>query len=171
LAGALFGQLDSDGSGESFLSVHWVAVPKALRARRVNRRPGRGGVRVRSPPRTRYHSRADCCSASFFPRAAQRGRSLTQTHNPARRYMCSKYGLSEEASEALFKMLAGDREVVGRRDLATFLWPEDPSKAVGSGQQPARAEAAHPAGGTLEGIRPEVLLGGGDTLSPPALGR
>jgi hypothetical protein len=85
--------------------------------------------------------------------------------------MCSKYGLSEEASEALFKMLAGDREVVGRRDLATFLWPEDPSKAVGSGQQPARAEAAHPAGGTLEGIRPEVLLGGGDTLSPPALGR
>jgi hypothetical protein len=28
----------SDGGGESFLRVHWVAVPKALRARRVNRR-------------------------------------------------------------------------------------------------------------------------------------
>jgi hypothetical protein len=26
------------GGGESFLRVHWVAVPKALRARRVNRR-------------------------------------------------------------------------------------------------------------------------------------
>jgi hypothetical protein len=25
------------GGGESFLRVHWVAVPKALRARRVNR--------------------------------------------------------------------------------------------------------------------------------------
>jgi hypothetical protein len=29
----------SRGRGESFLRVHWVAVPKALRARRVNRRP------------------------------------------------------------------------------------------------------------------------------------
>jgi hypothetical protein len=28
----------SGGGGESFLRVHWVAVPKALRARRVNRR-------------------------------------------------------------------------------------------------------------------------------------
>eukprot|EP01047_Picozoa_sp_COSAG01_P050942 COSAG01_NODE_5200_length_4415_cov_3.887396_2_plen_104_part_00 len=26
------------GVGESFMRVHWVAVPKALRARRVNRR-------------------------------------------------------------------------------------------------------------------------------------
>ena len=26
------------GGGESFLRVHWVGVPKALRARRVNRR-------------------------------------------------------------------------------------------------------------------------------------
>jgi hypothetical protein len=32
------------GGGESFLRVHWVAVPKALRARRVNRRRG-GGTR------------------------------------------------------------------------------------------------------------------------------
>jgi hypothetical protein len=29
------------GSGESFLRVHWVAVPEALRARRVNRSPQR----------------------------------------------------------------------------------------------------------------------------------
>jgi hypothetical protein len=28
----------SSGGGESFMRVHWVAVPKALRARRVNRR-------------------------------------------------------------------------------------------------------------------------------------
>jgi hypothetical protein len=33
------------GSGEWFLRVHWVAVPEALRARRVNRRRtlARGG--------------------------------------------------------------------------------------------------------------------------------
>jgi hypothetical protein len=29
------------GGGESFLRVHWVAVPEALCARRVNRRPQR----------------------------------------------------------------------------------------------------------------------------------
>jgi hypothetical protein len=49
------------GGGESFLRVHWVAVPKALRARRVNRRrrrrlPGRlagrgGGAARRSGAR------------------------------------------------------------------------------------------------------------------------
>eukprot|EP01047_Picozoa_sp_COSAG01_P044961 COSAG01_NODE_4108_length_5340_cov_53.162183_3_plen_245_part_00 len=31
------------GAGELFLRVHWVAVPKAVRARRVNRRPGLAG--------------------------------------------------------------------------------------------------------------------------------
>jgi multisite-specific tRNA:(cytosine-C5)-methyltransferase len=31
---------EDDGGGESFMRVHWVAVPKALRARRVNRRRG-----------------------------------------------------------------------------------------------------------------------------------
>jgi|EP01047_Picozoa_sp_COSAG01_P080379 hypothetical protein len=38
------------GSGESFLRVHWVAVPEALRARRVNRRRHRwaGGCAQRS---------------------------------------------------------------------------------------------------------------------------
>jgi hypothetical protein len=40
------------GGGESFLRVHWVAVPEALRARRVNRRrrrcaEGRAGVVLR----------------------------------------------------------------------------------------------------------------------------
>eukprot|EP01047_Picozoa_sp_COSAG01_P005412 COSAG01_NODE_184_length_22692_cov_155.762758_18_plen_111_part_00 len=34
------------GEGESFLRVHWVAVPEALRARRVNRRRRRGGGRA-----------------------------------------------------------------------------------------------------------------------------
>jgi hypothetical protein len=33
------------GGGESFLRVHWVAVPKAMRARRVNRRRCRAGAR------------------------------------------------------------------------------------------------------------------------------
>jgi hypothetical protein len=33
-----FEHMDTNGDGESFLRVHWVAVPKALRARRVNRR-------------------------------------------------------------------------------------------------------------------------------------
>jgi hypothetical protein len=33
------GLLGGGGGGESFLRVHWVAVPEALRARRVNRRP------------------------------------------------------------------------------------------------------------------------------------
>jgi hypothetical protein len=32
------GRRPGGGGGESFLRVHWVAVPKALRARRVNRR-------------------------------------------------------------------------------------------------------------------------------------
>eukprot|EP01049_Picozoa_sp_SAG25_P007890 SAG25_NODE_672_length_6012_cov_14.256046_2_plen_153_part_00 len=32
------------GGGESFMRVHWVAVPKALRARRVNRRRRRWGA-------------------------------------------------------------------------------------------------------------------------------
>jgi|EP01047_Picozoa_sp_COSAG01_P062401 hypothetical protein len=32
---------EHDGGGESFMCVYWVAVPKALRARRVNRRPQR----------------------------------------------------------------------------------------------------------------------------------
>jgi hypothetical protein len=36
-AGGLPPQGDG-GGGESFLRVHWVAVPEALRARRVNRR-------------------------------------------------------------------------------------------------------------------------------------
>jgi hypothetical protein len=34
---------DDGGGGESFLRVHWVAVPKAMRARRVNRRRAHGG--------------------------------------------------------------------------------------------------------------------------------
>jgi hypothetical protein len=39
LAGATAASEDrEEGLGESFLRVHWVAVPKALRARRVNRR-------------------------------------------------------------------------------------------------------------------------------------
>jgi hypothetical protein len=33
-----WGAYGGGGGGESFLRVHWVAVPKALRARRVNRR-------------------------------------------------------------------------------------------------------------------------------------
>jgi hypothetical protein len=37
-AGASHGGGGGGGGGESFLRVHWVAVPKALRARRVNRR-------------------------------------------------------------------------------------------------------------------------------------
>jgi hypothetical protein len=41
------------GGGESFIRVHWVAVPKALRARRVNRRrtrrrPTKGGWSLRT---------------------------------------------------------------------------------------------------------------------------
>jgi hypothetical protein len=39
------------GGGESFLRVHWVAVPEALRARRVNRRGSR--------PRWEYLERPD----------------------------------------------------------------------------------------------------------------
>jgi hypothetical protein len=35
------------GGGESFLRVHWVAVPEAVRARRVNRRWSGGGLRGR----------------------------------------------------------------------------------------------------------------------------
>ena len=38
-------------AGESFLRVHWVAVPEALRARRVNRRGSR--------PRWEYLERPD----------------------------------------------------------------------------------------------------------------
>jgi hypothetical protein len=35
-------------AGESFLRVHWFAVPKAMRARRVNRHhpPGGGGAQL-----------------------------------------------------------------------------------------------------------------------------
>jgi hypothetical protein len=39
----------SSGGGESFLRVHWVAVPKALRARRVSRRRRRWRRRRRRP--------------------------------------------------------------------------------------------------------------------------
>jgi hypothetical protein len=31
------------GTSESFLRVHWVAVPETVRARRISRRGGRGG--------------------------------------------------------------------------------------------------------------------------------
>jgi hypothetical protein len=39
------------GGGESFLRVHWVAVPKALRTRRVNRRRRRRRRRRGARPR------------------------------------------------------------------------------------------------------------------------
>jgi hypothetical protein len=35
---ASYKRMVGGGGGESFLRVHWVAVPQALRARRVNRR-------------------------------------------------------------------------------------------------------------------------------------
>eukprot|EP01047_Picozoa_sp_COSAG01_P019603 COSAG01_NODE_1095_length_11714_cov_9.062930_2_plen_99_part_00 len=37
------------GGGESFLRVHWVGVPEALRARRVNRRSQRRGPSLSRP--------------------------------------------------------------------------------------------------------------------------
>jgi hypothetical protein len=35
---------DGGGGGEPFLRVHWVAVPKPVRARRVSRRRGLAGA-------------------------------------------------------------------------------------------------------------------------------
>jgi hypothetical protein len=58
--------LAAGGSGESLMRVHWVAVPKVLRARRANNRrsrrrpqksrPVRGGVRPGGQVRARLHS-------------------------------------------------------------------------------------------------------------------
>eukprot|EP01049_Picozoa_sp_SAG25_P014454 SAG25_NODE_2563_length_1530_cov_66.713935_2_plen_77_part_00 len=44
----LLARLPSLRNGESFTRVHWVAVPKVLRARRVNRRRRQGGEDVGS---------------------------------------------------------------------------------------------------------------------------
>jgi hypothetical protein len=44
-------ELAGGGGGESFLRVHWVAVPKALRTRRVNRRRRRRRRRRGARPR------------------------------------------------------------------------------------------------------------------------
>eukprot|EP01047_Picozoa_sp_COSAG01_P023763 COSAG01_NODE_1447_length_10278_cov_47.625209_3_plen_198_part_00 len=63
------------GGGESFLRVHWVAVPEALRARRVNRcgcRRGCAAARHGRGAHLRPHRRhCRCCST-----AARTGRAL-----------------------------------------------------------------------------------------------
>jgi hypothetical protein len=58
------------GGGESFLRVHWVAVPKALRARRVNRRRRRACVRDRRRRGSSWRSAA----------ASARTMSITRGH-------------------------------------------------------------------------------------------
>jgi hypothetical protein len=62
----------SGGGGESFLRVHWVAVPKILRARRVNRRRRR---RQRHPPLLPHAPRLSVPPAAG---GAVRGRGLRE---------------------------------------------------------------------------------------------
>jgi hypothetical protein len=57
------------GGGESYLRVHWVTVPQAVRARRVNRRRRSGG-----PPQPR--GPRSCCARGAMgrgPRTRRRG--------------------------------------------------------------------------------------------------
>jgi hypothetical protein len=61
------------GGGESFLRVHWVAVPEALRARRVNRRRRRRRSVVRGGAHAQGGGRGGG------------GCGLAQRHKPANR--------------------------------------------------------------------------------------
>jgi hypothetical protein len=69
---------DDDGGGESSTRVYWVAVPKALRARRVNRR--------RRSPRWSQTAAASFTAAGARRqrRSAQPGTSLTARSRPPR---------------------------------------------------------------------------------------
>jgi|EP01049_Picozoa_sp_SAG25_P002866 hypothetical protein len=85
--GARGGAGGQGGGGESFLRVHWVAVPEVSRARRVNRRRRSGGPRpARSPSGSSSSPRITAGRGWRRRRGRRRRRRRTRTRTRWRRH-------------------------------------------------------------------------------------